>query len=50
MRLNRRGLTILEIAPGVNLERDVLAQSDSAACVSTAEVMGPNLFHPAPIR
>jgi acyl CoA:acetate/3-ketoacid CoA transferase len=51
MRLEPAGLTILEIAPGVNLERDVLAQSEFPLRVAPQlKTMDANLFHPAPIR
>src|SRR6266568_791110 len=51
MRLEPAGLTVLEIAPGVNLERDVLAQSEFPLLVSPQlKTMDANLFHPDPIR
>jgi acyl CoA:acetate/3-ketoacid CoA transferase len=51
MRLESSGLTVLEIAPGVNLERDVLAQSEFPLLVSPRlKVMDANLFHPEPIK
>jgi len=50
MRLEPAGLTVLEIAPGVNLERDVLAQSEFPLLVSQQlKTMDANLFHPEPI-
>jgi len=46
----REGLTITEIAPGVDLERDVLAQSEFPLRVSpTLKQMDAALFRPAPI-
>ena len=51
MRLESAGLTVLEIAPGVNLARDVLAQSEFPLLVSPRlKTMDANLFHPEPIR
>jgi acyl CoA:acetate/3-ketoacid CoA transferase len=51
MRLESAGLTVLEIAPGVNVERDVLAQSEFPLRVSPhLKTMDANLFHPEPIR
>ena len=50
LRLEREGLTITEIAPGVDLERDVLAQSEFPLRVSpTLKQMDAALFRPAPI-
>jgi len=50
MRLEAAGLTVLEIAPGVNLERDVLAQCEFPLLVSPQlKTMDANLFHPGPI-
>src|SRR5713101_3308011 len=51
MRLESAGLTVLEISPGVNLERDVLAQSEFPLLVAPQlKTMDANLFHPGPIR
>jgi acyl CoA:acetate/3-ketoacid CoA transferase len=51
MRLESAGLTVLEIAPGINLEQDVLAQSEFPLLVSPhLKVMDGNLFHPEPIK
>jgi acyl CoA:acetate/3-ketoacid CoA transferase len=51
MRLEPAGLRVMEIAPGVNLERDVLAQSEFPLLVSPElKVMEATLFYPAPIR
>jgi len=50
LRLESEGLTVIEIAPGVDLERDVLAQSEFPLRVSPAlKVTDAALFHPAPI-
>jgi propionate CoA-transferase len=51
MRLESAGPTVLEIAPGVNIERDVLAQSEFPLLVAPElKTMDTNLFHPGPIR
>jgi acyl CoA:acetate/3-ketoacid CoA transferase len=50
MRLEREGVTVTEIAPGVDLERDVLAQSQFPLRVSGAlKAMDAALFRPEPI-
>lgn len=44
------GVTVTEIAPGVDLERDVLAQSEFPLCVpAPPKPMAAALFHPEPI-
>jgi acyl CoA:acetate/3-ketoacid CoA transferase len=51
LRLESEGLTIVEIAPGVDLERDVLAQSDIPLRVSPAlRLMDERLFRPEPMN
>ncbi|HEY3227636.1 MAG TPA: acyl CoA:acetate/3-ketoacid CoA transferase [Roseiflexaceae bacterium] len=51
LRLERDGLMVVEIAPGVNLERDVLAQSDIPLRVSPAlQLMDARLFRPEPMH
>jgi acyl CoA:acetate/3-ketoacid CoA transferase len=50
LRLEREGLTVIEIAPGVDLERDVLAQAEFPLRVSPSlKTSEAKLFHPAPI-
>ncbi len=47
LRLEREGLCVIEIAPGVDLERDVLAQAEFPLLVSPAlKMMDAALFHP----
>ena len=48
MRLEAQGLVVTEIAPGVDLQRDVLAQSEFPLNVSPdLKLMDAALFHPA---
>lgn len=48
--LNGNGLMVTEIAPGIDVERDVLAQSDAQLTVSdTLKTMDHALFSPGPI-
>lgn len=50
MRLTPAGVVVTEIAPGVDLERDVLAQAEFALAVSKdLKVMDAALFMEAPI-
>ncbi|MCC6315429.1 MAG: acyl CoA:acetate/3-ketoacid CoA transferase [Thermomicrobiales bacterium] len=50
IRLLDEGLTVIEIAPGVDLERDVLAQSATPLRVSpNLRQMDARLFHPEPM-
>lgn len=49
MRLTPDGVTVTEIAPGVDLQRDVLAQSEFPLLVpQPPKLMDAALFHPAP--
>jgi propionate CoA-transferase len=50
MKLTAEGVTVTEIAPGVNLERDVLAQAEFPLIVAKAlKQMDAALFRPEPI-
>jgi acyl CoA:acetate/3-ketoacid CoA transferase len=50
MRLEREGVTVIEISPGLNLERDVLAQSEFPLRVARDLKTTPAaLYHPEPI-
>jgi acyl CoA:acetate/3-ketoacid CoA transferase len=50
LRLEPDGLTVVEIAPGVDLERDVLAQSEIPLRVSPRlRLMDARLFRPEPM-
>ena len=45
MKLEPEGLTVIEIAPGIDLERDILKQADTALRVSPhLKVMDSRLF------
>jgi propionate CoA-transferase len=50
IQLTEAGLTVIEIAPGVDLERDVLAKADVPLLVSpNLRLMSPALFQPEPM-
>jgi propionate CoA-transferase len=50
IQLTEAGLTVIEIAPGVDLERDVLAKSEVPLLVSpNLRLMSPALFRPEPM-
>jgi propionate CoA-transferase len=50
MLLEKGGVTITELAPGVDLERDVLAQAEFPLRVANdIRTMDPALFHAPPI-
>ena len=48
-RLTGEGLELIEIAPGVDLERDILARMDFAPIVREPGLMDARLFLPPPI-
>jgi acyl CoA:acetate/3-ketoacid CoA transferase len=51
LRLEKDGVTVAELAPGVDLERDVLAQAEFPLRVAkSVRKMDPALFHPAAIN
>jgi propionate CoA-transferase len=50
LRRGSEGLTVTEIAPGADLERDILAQAEIPLAVSAdLREMDPRLFDPAPM-
>ncbi len=50
MKLTPEGVTVTELAPGVDLERDVLAQADFELKVAPELAVTPErLYHPEPI-
>jgi propionate CoA-transferase len=49
LRLEPEGLTVIEIAPGIDLDRDVLAQSEvSLRVIEGLKTMDERLFRPEP--
>ena len=50
-RLTAEGLELVEVAPGVDIERDILAQMDFAPCIPREPMlMDPSIFLAAPMR
>ncbi len=48
-RLGKDGLELVEIAPGVDLKRDILDRMDFAPLVNDPKTMDERIFHPAPM-
>ena len=48
-RLEEGGLRLLEVAPGIDLERDILERLPFTPLVDAPRVMDPRLFHAAPL-
>ncbi len=49
-RLGPGGLELAEVAPGIDIERDVLAHMDFEPAVGTPKVMDPRIFDPDPMN
>lgn len=47
--VSAEGLRLIEIAPGIDLERDILAHMDFEPAIDTVAPMDPRLFLPAPM-
>ena len=51
VELRPEGLTVIEVAPGVDVERDVVRQAGCPLRVAAdLKTMDPRLFDPAPMR
>lgn len=48
-RLGPRGLELIELAPGIDLERDILAHMAFRPVIDEPEPMDPRLFRPEPV-
>ena len=48
-RLSERGLTLTEVAPGIDIERDILAHMDFKPVVEQPREMDPRIFRPEPM-
>jgi propionate CoA-transferase len=44
--LNESGMTLLEVAPGIDIERDILAGMDFEPIVNNPKSMDPRIFNP----
>jgi propionate CoA-transferase len=45
----RRGLALIEVAPGIDVERDILAHMDFVPVIGDYGVMDPRIFSPDPM-
>ena len=48
-RLTLDGLELIEVAPGVDIQRDILDRMDFTPIVRTPQLMDARLFLPSPI-
>ena len=48
-RLGDRGLTLAEVAPGIDVERDILARMPFKPAIDGPRSMEPLIFHPRPM-
>jgi propionate CoA-transferase len=49
-QLTPRGLELIEVAPGVDIERDILAQMDFKPIINNPQSMDPRIFQPEPMQ
>jgi propionate CoA-transferase len=49
-RLTPQGLELVEVAPGVDIERDILAQMDFRPIINNPQPMDARIFLPEPMR
>ncbi|MFI7866595.1 acyl CoA:acetate/3-ketoacid CoA transferase [Ectopseudomonas khazarica] len=49
LRLTRAGLELIEVAPGVDIDRDILARMDFTPIVNQPRLMDARLFRPEPL-
>ena len=45
----RSGLALIEVAPGIDIERDILAHMDFKPIISEPDLMDPRIFRPEPM-
>lgn len=49
-RLTPKGLELIEVAPGVDIERDILSQMDFKPIVNNPKLMDSRIFQPEPMQ
>ncbi len=49
-RLTGEGLELIELAPGMDLERDILAQMEFKPIINSPVPMDPRIFRPEPMK